>query len=92
MCNICRIYEQAKILKNLSLTAFHNVHKVPVNSTTHKIAQFFKGVWGLSRQATEKEPLWVNVSCLPSIQSYCLHKFSVNVKLVETVISNNCYC
>ena len=46
MYNACWIKKKVQIIKISSVTAFHKVYKVSPKSTTHKIEQFCKGVWG----------------------------------------------
>lgn len=40
--------QKAHKINNTSETALHNVYKVYLNSTAHKIERFLKGVWGTS--------------------------------------------
>ena len=46
--SIYRIYKKAQIIKNLSVTALCKVYKVSPAWTTHKLIDFYKGIWGIS--------------------------------------------
>ena len=52
MYNVCRINEKYTTVKNLLLSAFQTVDKVPPNDGNYKIERFLKGVWGLPPPAS----------------------------------------
>ena len=61
-------------MKNLSEKAFHKVCKLSFDSKTHKIEQFYKGVWGNYPTAQQPE------LCLTSraVNSYRYYIISTN--------------
>lgn len=59
MCNICRIYKKAQIIKNFSSTVFHKVYNVSSDATTLKIERFFLRESGdFPHERQKSSPYW----------------------------------
>ena len=57
MYNICRINTEVQTVKKNVVDSISNVYKVAYNSTTTKLCDFFKGVWGLPPQASKQSSI-----------------------------------
>lgn len=90
MCYFCRIYKKNQTVKKRSLTAFHKDYKVSLSTTTYKIEQFVKGVWGLSSQVSKLLSVLVTVDCICNIWHvyphlmFSPHRFNGNVNLITS--------